>query len=82
MTGKSWLDEPRNARRLWRGFVAVLVLTVVAELVVSLHPHFAVEAVFAFHAWFGFLACVAMVVVARALALLLQRPDTHYDDAE
>ena len=29
-----WLDEPRNVRQLWRGFLAVLVLTVLAEAVV------------------------------------------------
>jgi hypothetical protein len=74
-----WLDEPRNVRRLWRGFLVVLALTVLAELLVHLHPHFAIESVFGFNAWFGFLACAAMIVVAKALALLLKRPDTYYD---
>lgn len=73
-----WLDEPRNVKRLWRGFLVVLALTVLAELVVQLHPHFAVESVFGFSAWFGFLACTAMIVVAKALALLLKRADTYY----
>lgn len=82
MSDKSWLDEPRNVKRLWRGFIGVLALTVAAELVVALHPHFAIESIFAFHAWFGFLACVAMIVGAKALALLLKRPDTHYDEGE
>jgi hypothetical protein len=74
-----WLDEPRNVRRLWRGFLVVLALTVLAELLVHLHPHFEIESVFGFNAWFGFLACAAMIVVAKALALLLKRPDTYYD---
>jgi hypothetical protein len=56
----------------------VLVLTVLAQLVVHLHPHFEIESVFGFHAWFGFLACAAMIVVAKALALLLKRPDSYY----
>jgi len=75
-----WLDQPRNVKRLWRGFLGVLSLTVLAQLMVQLHPHFAVESVFGFYAWFGFLACAAMIVVAKALALLLKRPDTYYDD--
>jgi hypothetical protein len=75
-----WLDQPRNVKRLWRGFLGVLALTVLAQLVVHLHPHFAVESVFGFYAWFGFLACAAMIVVAKALALLLKRPDSYYDD--
>ena len=73
-----WLDEPRNVKRLWRGFLVVLALTVLAELLVSLHPHFGIESLFGFHAVFGFLACAAMIVVARVVALLLKRPDTYY----
>jgi hypothetical protein len=75
-----WLDEPRNVRLLWRGFIAVLVLLVLAELVVHLHPHFAIESVFGFAAWFGFMACAAMIVAAKGLALWLKRPDIYYGD--
>lgn len=74
-----WLDKPSNVKRLWRFFLLILALTVVAEGFVSLHPHFDVEHVFGFHAWYGLLVCAAMIVVAKALALLLKRPDTFYD---
>jgi hypothetical protein len=73
-----WLDEPRNVKRLWRGFLVVLALTVLAELLVHLHPHFEIESVFGFSAWFGFITCAAMIVAAKALALVLKRPDTYY----
>jgi uncharacterized membrane protein YcjF (UPF0283 family) len=82
MDDRHWLDEPRNVRRLWRLFLAVLAATVLVELAVTLHPHFAVESVFGFAAWFGFLACAAMIVAAKALALLLKRPDTYYEARE
>lgn len=73
-----WLDQPRNVRLLWRGFLVVLALTVIAELFVPLHPHFEIESLFGFNAWFGFLGCAIMIVVAKALALLLKRCDTYY----
>jgi hypothetical protein len=73
-----WLDQPRNVKRLWRGFLVVLALTVLAQLLVHVHPHFEIESVFGFSAWFGFGACAAMIVVAKALALVLKRPDTYY----
>ncbi len=73
-----WLDQPRNVKRLWRGFLVVLLLTVAAGLLTPLQPHFAIESVAGFHAWFGFGVCAAMIVVAKALALLLKRPDTYY----
>jgi hypothetical protein len=79
---KHWLDEPRNVRRLYRGFVVVLALTVLAEAFVNLHPHFAVEAVFGFNAWFGFFGCALMIIVAKGLALWLKRPDTYYEPGD
>lgn len=77
-----WLDKPRNIKRLWYGFLAVLALTVLAELLVSLHPHFEIESVFGFGAWFGFLACAAMIAIAKALALVLRRRDTYYGERD
>ncbi len=73
-----WLDQPRNIKRLWRGFLVVLALTVLAELFVPLHPHFEIGSIFGFNAWFGFGACAAMIVGAKALALLLKRHDNYY----
>lgn len=78
----SWLDKPRNVKRLWRGFLVVLALTVLAELVVHLHPVFSIESLFAFNAWFGFLACALMILVARALGLLLKRRDDYYAEPD
>lgn len=80
MDRKHWLDDPRHVRLLWRAFIGVLALTVLTEAFVALHPAFAVESLFGFNAWFGFLSCIAMIVLARALALWLKRPDTYYDD--
>ena len=74
-----WLDHPTHRRGLWRAFLAVLLVTVVLEWAIDLHPHFALDGVFGFHAWYGFLTCAAMVGAARLLALLLKRNDTYYD---
>ena len=68
MSERHWLDEPRNVRRVWRGFLVVLAVTVLAEAVIALHPHFAIESWFGFHAWFGLLSCAAMILGANLLA--------------
>lgn len=80
--GPHWLDEPRHVKTLWRGFLVVLALTVAAELLVVLHPHFGIESLFGFHAGFGFIACAAMILVAKGLALLLKRPDAYYRERD
>lgn len=77
-----WLDEPKNVRRLWRGFLGVLVLLVLLEAIVELHPHFAIDAVVGFHAWFGFLACAVLVFLAKGLGAVLKRPDDYYESAD
>lgn len=65
---------------IWKAFVAVLVLTVAAQLVIEWHPHFAPERLFAWNALYGFLACAALILVARALGLVLKRRDDYYDE--
>ena len=65
-------------RALWIVFIAVLALTVAAELLVHLHPRFRLERWFAFHAAWGFLSCVAMVLFANFLGVFLRRPDDYY----
>ena len=67
-------------RGLWTGFIAVLALTVAAELFVDSHPHFDIERLFAFNALYGFLACAALILVAKVLGLLLKRRDDYYGD--
>lgn len=77
---KYWLDDRKNVKRLWRGFLVVLALTVFAEFFVHLHPTFALEGWFGFHASFGFVTCVLMIVGAKFLARFLKRPDTFYGE--
>jgi len=76
---KHWLDQPANVKRLWNGFLFVLALLVVAEIGIGLKPHFAIDALYAFHAWYGFLACAVLIALAKALGLLLKRPDDYYE---
>jgi hypothetical protein len=78
---RHWLDEPRNVRLLWRIFLVVLAVTVLVEPFVDLHPRFAIERLFGFHAWYGLLACAAMILIAKVFGVVLKRRDTYYDDA-
>ena len=67
-------------RLAWTIFIAVLALTVAAQAFVQRHEAFEVERVFAWNALYGFLACAALVLVAKALGLLLKRRDDYYDN--
>ncbi len=74
-----WLTRPATIRRLWIVFIAVLAVTVLLDLVIEHHPMFSLDGTFGFGAWFGFASCFAMIVGAKALGVLLKRPDSYYD---
>jgi hypothetical protein len=80
-----WLARPSTIRLLWRSFAAVLVLLVALQLLVKIKGYFTIDGWFGFGAAFGFLSCLALVLIARALGVVLKRPEDYYgkdgDDA-
>lgn len=74
-----WLVRPATIRLLWVVFAVILTGTVALDLVVKHHPHFGIDGTFGFGAWFGFAACVSLVLFAKLLGALFKRPDTYYD---
>ena len=75
-----WLTRPNTVRKLWLAFIAVLAATVLAELFVPHEAHFGVDGTFGFNAWYGFLACAALILIAKLAGLALKRPETYYDE--
>ncbi len=51
----------------------VLVATVLADLLVDHHAYFGLDGTFGFGAWFGFVSCVVLIVVAKGLGWVLKR---------
>jgi hypothetical protein len=75
-----WLARPRTIRLLWVVFGASLAGLVLADLAVHHHALFGLDGTFGFGAWYGFAACVALVLFAKLLGAFFKRPDTYYDD--
>lgn len=73
------LVRPGTIRAIKLGFGAALAFAVAGDLVVHHHAGFGADGTFGFHAWYGFLACVAMVAAAKLLGVLLERPGDYYD---
>jgi hypothetical protein len=74
-----WLVRAPTVRLLWRTFIALLVAVVGLDLFVTHRPHFGIDGTFGFGAWYGFLACVVLVALAKAVGSIFKRPDTYYD---
>jgi hypothetical protein len=73
-----WLVRPATIRKLWWGFSIVLALTVAAQLFVYVKGYFGADGWFGFGAAFGFLSCLAMVLVAKGLGVFLKRREDYY----
>lgn len=76
---RHWLERPGMVRLLWIVFAVVLAATVVVEVFVDMHGEFGLDESFGFHAWYGFLACVALVLIAKLLGEFVKRRDSYYD---
>ena len=77
-----WLVRPATIRKLWWGGCAVLALTVMAQFVWPVKDYFGIDGWPAFGAIFGFVSCVAMVLVAKGLGLVLKRQESYYAEPD
>lgn len=74
-----WLVRPETIRRAWRLFIAILALTLAAELVVHMHPAFDEIEFFGFNAVLGLTSCVGIILFTKVVGLFLTRDDTYYE---
>lgn len=75
-----WLVRPRTIRWLWTAFSALLALVVILQFAIKVKGYFGIDAWIGFGAAYGFLCCVAMVLVAKGLGRFLKRGENFYDD--
>jgi len=74
-----WLDSSENVTKLYRGLWVVGLLLFAADLLVHRHEEFSFAQWFGYYALYGFFACVALVLTAKAMRRVLKRPEDYYD---
>ncbi|ANM32100.1 hypothetical protein ABI59_05575 [Acidobacteria bacterium Mor1] len=74
---------PPIVRRIIWILVAVSAVSVLVEVLpYHKHGHYPIETSFGFHAWYGFVCCFMLVVVAAQMRKVLMRPEDYYDDED
>ena len=73
-------DNPRNVKRLLWVFYAVCAVLLLLDIVHHRHMIHRWEHLWGFYGIFGFLACVALVLIAKEMRKVLMRPEDYYDD--
>ena len=75
----SFLDKPENIKKLWILLYVVCGLTVLMELFAHRHPHFGFDGFFGFNAVLGFVACAALIIIAKGIGYILKKGEDYYD---
>jgi hypothetical protein len=72
-------DNPRNVKRAIYALFAVCAVSFIADYFVHRHIDHPWEILFGFHAIYGFVACIILVLVATQMRKILMRKEDHYD---
>ena len=75
-----FFDKPENVKRVLNVFYTLCVILVLADFVIHRHIGLVWENIPAFYAIYGFVACVALVVVAKLIRKVVMRKEDYYND--
>ncbi|MBO89719.1 MAG: hypothetical protein CMP14_09380 [Rickettsiales bacterium] len=76
---KYWLDEPHNVKKVIYALFVICLALFIADAFYHKHSHFEAENFFGFYAIFGFIVCVALVLAAKWMRVVLMRSEDYYD---
>ncbi len=79
---KHLFDDPRNVRFVVRALFVCCVLLVLADIVIHRHVVNPLESLFGFYAFYGFTACVVLVLLAKEMRKLLMRNEDYYEPVD
>lgn len=74
-----FFDKPQNISKILKVFYAICILLVVADFIVHRHIYHAWEQLPAFYAIYGFVGCVVLVLIAKAMRKVLMKKEDYYD---
>ena len=76
---KYLFDNPRNVSLVVRGLYLVCIVLILLDFIVHRHITVAWESFPGFYSLFGFVACVAIVLISILLRKILRRGEDYYD---
>ena len=74
-----WILKKENIKKLWVCSIVLLVSLILVQLFFPIKGHFEVESWIGFGAWFGFIACILMILFAKILGLVVKKPEDYYE---
>ena len=72
-------DKPENVKRFLAIFYISLMVLLIIDFFIHKHAQFPWEGAPDFFAVYGFVSCVLLIFIAKALRLFVKRDETYYD---
>lgn len=72
-------DKPENVKRFLGIFYVSLVVLLVVDFFIHKHAEFPWEGATDFFAVYGFISCVLLIFIAKALRIFVKKDEDYYD---
>ena len=77
-----FFDNPKRVQWIIRGLYVCCGILVLLDFLIHRHTVHAYERLPAFYAFYGFLGCVVLVLIAKEMRKVLMRKEDYYDDVD
>ena len=75
-----WILKKENIKKLWIYSIVLLASLVLIQIIFPIEGHFEVESLIGFGAWFGFIACILMILFSKILGFVVKRAEDYYEN--
>lgn len=73
-------DKPRNVKRVLMALYVLCAGSFVADFIIHRHGTWSWETLPGFYPIYGFVACVALVLLAKEMRKVVMRSEDYYDN--
>ena len=77
-----WILKKENIKKLWIFSILLLASLVLIQLILPIKGHFEMEGWIGFGAWFGFIACILMILFSKILGYVVKRSEDYYEKSK
>jgi uncharacterized membrane protein YhdT len=74
--------SPAEKKKLWLFLYTILLVVLALDFFYKPYPYFGIDGTPFFFAWFGFISCIAIIIVSKSLNIILKRPENYYKGDE
>ena len=76
------IKNKKLIKTCWTWFIISLIASFASGFFVHLHGEFGIDEQPWFYAIYGFIACLAIIIISKLLGPVLKRPENYYSSDE